>query len=281
MLVQILTDVTTNLLSEKLKDYAYIALLITTLALSGWNFYKRKIQDPLKEPTRKTSIKAPVNFDYPELQELQKRESTLKDFRKQFRFNIGGLDQSRRFSRWLIENDIPARIARSSINHIDTESLIIKTKNIETKNNWCFAASILLLTALTLTLSLIPYRYVIASFPNSPTFHLSEQEAKLGFFTLDTLNIENCRNPEEVKRQSQAHHFPIAEAQVICSALTDNGAKKWVEKNIIEQRIAILILSITFALPLYELFTGVARLSAARVIEEKIKKNIGKPTAKN
>ncbi|MEH3022678.1 MAG: DUF6216 family protein [Pseudomonas oryzihabitans] len=280
MLVQILTDVTTNLLSEKLKDYVYTALPIILLALSGWNFYKRKIQDPLKEPTKKTSFKTPINFDYSEFQELQKREIALKDFRKQFGLNIGGLDQSRRLSNWLIEHDIPARIARNSINHIDTENLTVKTKNIETKKNWCFAASLFLLSILILTLSSIPYQYVIASFPDSPAFHLSAHKAKLGLFTLETLTIEKCKNPEEVKTQSQNQNFPMEEAQLICKALRDGGAKNWVEKNIIEQRIAILLLSITLALPLYELFAGVARLSAARVIEEKIKNNNNKKTNK-
>ncbi|MFT0181222.1 DUF6216 family protein [Pseudomonas benzopyrenica] len=215
-------------------------------------------------------------FTTEEFNILKRRERETEKFKYETGLKIGNLEESVKFARWINHNKITLReikLAFTYLNLKEHNNIHIKSLNYKLRKWLCVIFIVTGYFAIILLLMIAASSYVMAHFPDSPSFFASKKEFKISIFDQSGITAEKCKDETLLTNYSNKKEFPIAQANSICKSLFDQEGQEWVDKNIKTQKILSSTLIAWILIYCLASARLIAKISAAQKILRRVREN--------
>ncbi|MEH6354189.1 MULTISPECIES: DUF6216 family protein [unclassified Pseudomonas] len=218
-------------------------------------------------------------FDNERFERMRKNLREIEHYRFEFNIPAQTLEQAELAEEWIRRHDFsPSDIAKIK-NYIDWKNF----RDIQFKVNhfaqWIvnsiISLFIILIVIFVVSASLSPTKYLMVSLrnqPETPSFYLSENNAKFELFTDDYLTTDECRSQSSLKKFSNLG-FSEDHLNTICSFFLERTYTASIRKGLSGQRALLLAIAAWSFVSAIGLITVLGRMAIARKLE-KIKPKI-------
>ncbi|MCI0915945.1 hypothetical protein JNA64_02070 [Pseudomonas stutzeri] len=212
-------------------------------------------------------------FSINAFQRLKDNERELEHFRFEFGVPATDLREAESFERWVTTKNLPLReISRASkyIDWSNFSNLKVKNVNLNIRKILAAIGAIFIYLLMAFSFALASSKYLIASFPDTSYFYLSENNIKFSLFSEYSLNLQTCKSPEILSKISEESDFPRRKLNQFCEELPKEEIKEKIKRSLTGQRAALFTLGAFCLISFFFLIKHVSRIHAALRLQNRL-----------
>lgn len=215
-------------------------------------------------------------FETPEYEKARIKLREIEHYRFEFNIPAQTFEHTKLAEKWISKHDFSHRdIARlrQYIVWKDFRNLHFKTGLFSTTRQCLIGAALILsLIIIAITPPLAGTKYLMVSLtdsPNTPSFYLSEYNAKFSILSDDYLTTSECGSASTLKKFLKPN-LDESELSRICSLFNDPNYAQHIRTGLKEQRGFLLTIALIFTLTTFSLLVRFSRLYLARSLHAKL-----------